>query len=293
MSSDQIAFYKSTDKGAGLPFGIIGHKDLQHSKEILIPSLRDFHVIFWFKKGTGTYFIDFQEYQFQPNTLALLSKDQVHYFLPFDPVATEIQSIVFRPDFIYRNDRDLLHLFQFTVANHIEGVQILNLGPQEESHLQTISNQMHVVFEQWSGSSRDNAFYHWLSLFLIHCEKLQIQCEEDLVIDENQKLLLHFNQLLESNFRQEYKVEFYTGALGVPTKALSKLTQQRYKLSPKAVIDERRILEIKRRLTGTTDPTKKISYDLGFDEPTNMVKYFKKHTGQTPTAFRAISTHRD
>ena len=43
---------------------------------------------------------------------------------------------------------------------------------------------------------------------------------------------------------------------------------------------------MKRELRGTTKSIKEIAYDLGFDEPTNMVKYFKKHVNFTPTAFR-------
>lgn len=74
--------------------------------------------------------------------------------------------------------------------------------------------------------------------------------------------------------------------MGVSVKALSKLAKERYNLSPKAVIDERRVLEMKRLLKGTTIPSKNIAYDMWFDEPTNMVKYFKKHAGMTPNAFR-------
>ena len=43
---------------------------------------------------------------------------------------------------------------------------------------------------------------------------------------------------------------------------------------------------MKRLLRGTTIPSKNIAYDMGFDEPTNMVKYFKKHVDMTPNAFR-------
>ena len=286
MNGDQITFYKSADKGSGLPFGILDHQALSTSDDLFTPSLRDFHVVFWFKKGTGTYFIDFQEYHFQPNTIVLLSKDQVHYFAPFQNEHMEIQSVVFNPEFVYRNDTDLRHLFQFTMANHMEGVQILNLAPEDNSSLEMISKQMKTVFQNWNGTSQRNAFYHWLCLFLIHCEQMQILCEKEIVVDENQKLILEFNQLLERHYRKEFKVDFYVNKMGITIKALSKLTKERYKLPPKAVINERRILEIKRQLKGTTKPTKNIAYDLGFDEPTNMVKYFKKYTNLTPNAFR-------
>jgi AraC-like DNA-binding protein len=54
----------------------------------------------------------------------------------------------------------------------------------------------------------------------------------------------------------------------------------------KAFIDSFVILEAKRLLVATTLSVKEISYECGFDEPTNFLKYFKKHTNLTPTQFR-------
>jgi len=174
------------------------------------------------------------------------------------------------------------------MASHIEGVQILHLRKEEADALAMISGNMHMVYNDWKGPTRANAFYHWLSLFLIHCERMQtndINCK-NAPIDEQAKLILQFNQLLEKNYRSEFKVDFYLDEMAISVKALSKLTKSRYNLSPKALIDERRVLEMKRLLKGTTIPSKNIAYDLGFDEPTNMTKYFKKHVGMTPNTFR-------
>jgi AraC-like DNA-binding protein len=172
------------------------------------------------------------------------------------------------------------------MSNHLEGVQIIKLSKSDTVYLSMLSDHMFDVFKNWMGDMRKNAFYHWLSLFLIQCERLQVGESQETKINERQKLLLNFNQLLENHFKREFKVEFYLSELGLTIKALSRLTKEKYKMSPKAVIDERRLLEIKRLLKGTTNPTKHIAYELGFDEPTNMVKYFKKHTGLTPGAFR-------
>ncbi len=105
--------------------------------------------------------------------------------------------------------------------------------------------------------------------------------------DDNSKLLMKFAEQLEQNFKTEYNVEFYADSLLIPLKSLSKLTKEHYKISPKAVIDQRRILEIKRQLKGTDKSGKTIAYELNFGEPTNMFKYFKKHEGITPNEFRA------
>ncbi|PWJ44173.1 AraC family transcriptional regulator [Sediminitomix flava] len=284
--NEDIVFFKGEDTGKGLPFGIVNSDNLLSGTGIFTPSLRDFHVIFWFKKGSGKYYIDFKEYELKPNTLILVPRDQVHYFAPLNQEECEIESIVFHPDYLYRNDNDIQHLFYFTVADHIEGKQILTLEKEECEHLTILSTQMKDVYYHWDREKSEQAFYHWLCLYLIYVERLASAQFDTETLDENAKLLLSFNELLEANYKTEYKVEYYMEKLQLNVKSFAKLTKERYKLSPKAVIDQRRILEIKRLLKGTDTPVKTIAYELGFDEPTNMVKYFKKHTGLTPVAFR-------
>ena len=57
--------------------------------------------------------------------------------------------------------------------------------------------------------------------------------------------------------------------------------------STKQVIDERVILEHKRLLAHTELSVKELAARTGFPEPTNLVKFFRHHTGMTPLAFRA------
>ena len=56
--------------------------------------------------------------------------------------------------------------------------------------------------------------------------------------------------------------------------------------SAKELIDERVVLEAKRMLVHTSNSIKEIGFDLGFDEPTNFIKYFRKHEEKTPIEFR-------
>ena len=285
-AKENISFIKAENKGRGLPFALVEHQELISSNDLFKPTLRDFHVIFWFKKGSGKYFIDFKEYTFKPNTIVLISKDHLQYFETFRKEC-EVQSIAFNPNFIYRNDTDLKHLFNFNVGCHFEGVQVLNLNETDSDFLAVLSHQMKVISQQWVGKEQGEAFYHFLCLFLIKCEQLQSgDINGNSQMDENTKILFEFSNLLEDNFKIESKVEYYVAQLGLTTKTLSRLIKDKYKLSTKAVIDARRTLEIKRQLKGTTKSVKEVAYNLGFEEPTNMVKYFKKHTGFTPTEFK-------
>lgn len=287
MQNDaNIVFHEAHKKGKGLPFAIVAHDELLSSKDLFTPSLRDFHVIFWFKKGTGSYYVDFKKHLFKPNTIVLLAKDQVSYFDPFDDPDVELQSIVFSPSYIYRTDVDLPHLYNFAVNSYLEDMQVLELTDNDTTFLQMLSLHMMDVFRNWDHRGREQVFYHWLSLFLIHCERLQKHLLNTDQVDDKLKLLQEFNQLLEQHFREEFKLDFYLERLNVNGKTLAKLCKERYKMTPKNVIDERRVLELKRLLKGTSKSSKEIAYMLNFDEPTNMVKYFKKHTGLTPLSFR-------
>jgi AraC-like DNA-binding protein len=66
-------------------------------------------------------------------------------------------------------------------------------------------------------------------------------------------------------------------------------------LTPKALIDQRICLEAKRLLVYSTLSGSSLSSLLGFSEPTNFVKFFRRTTGTTPQQFRAahaVATNR-
>ena len=46
------------------------------------------------------------------------------------------------------------------------------------------------------------------------------------------------------------------------------------------------MIEAQRLLTHTSQSIKEIGFQLGFEDPSYFVRFFRKHTGQTPVAFR-------
>jgi len=284
----KIKYFESSELGRRLPFAITASEVLLGSDDIFIPSLRDFHVIFWIKKGKGTFFVDFEEYDFKAGTLILLSKDQLHYFSPFNKEQTEIISIGFKPEFIYKNDNDLEHLFKFNASAHKKDEQTIQVLEHSNKKFQHLCNEMFSISKEWDRTYEAKGFYHYLCLFLIQCEMIQEEQrgKEETPIGENINEFLAFSELLEQQYKTEFKVEFYAEQLNMTLKSLTKLTKAHYKLPPKTVIDERRVLEIKRQLQGTVKSGKTIAYELNFGEPTNLFKFFKKHVGLTPKEFR-------
>ena len=74
-------------------------------------------------------------------------------------------------------------------------------------------------------------------------------------------------------------------------KTLSNITHHVAGKSAKAFIDGILTLQIKRMLINSSLPIKSIAYQAGFSEPTNLFKFFKRYTNQTPEAFRNNHSH--
>ena len=71
------------------------------------------------------------------------------------------------------------------------------------------------------------------------------------------------------------------------TRACRAMTGQ----TAKQIVDERVVLEAKRRLAHSDAAVETLAYQLGFSEATNFGKFFARHTGQSPGSFRgAINT---
>lgn len=99
-------------------------------------------------------------------------------------------------------------------------------------------------------------------------------------------LFRRFERLLERDFTAHHTVRHYARALGCSTRTLTRMSLSASGLAAKAVIAGRVALEAKRGLAHTDDAIHAIGLDLGFEEATNFVKFFRREAGATPGTFR-------
>ncbi len=127
-----------------------------------------------------------------------------------------------------------------------------------------------------------------------HLENFLLQAEresgnnmkEDISNAAHSEIFFSFVELVENHFKEQKPVSFYLEKLYISAKILSRATRKLSGKTPKHILDERLLLEAKRLLIHHADAGKGIGYALGFTEPTNFIKFFRKHTGKTPAAFR-------
>ena len=85
------------------------------------------------------------------------------------------------------------------------------------------------------------------------------------------------------------EVAFYAGKLCITPKYLSIITKESTGTSAKGLIDKFAITELKLRLKSNSSPLKEIAAQLNYPSEAFLCKYFKKHTGITPSHYRNAS----
>lgn len=96
-----------------------------------------------------------------------------------------------------------------------------------------------------------------------------------------------YRAAVDAEYHRWHLVAPYARSLGCSAKSLNRACRAIADVSAKEVIIDRIVLEAKRLLALTDDTVGAISQQLGFDETTNFIKYFRRETGTIPTAFRA------
>jgi AraC-like DNA-binding protein len=91
-----------------------------------------------------------------------------------------------------------------------------------------------------------------------------------------------FRLEVERHFKTSRSVGDYAAMLGYSEKSLYRAILSSAGLTPKQVIDERVSLEAQRLLVHTRWSLKHIAAELGFSEPSNFVKFFRRTVGQAP-----------
>lgn len=281
--TDKIQKYNFKE---GLPqeFEIIDFKLFfnDFAEEIKKPHRAEFYQIFWFQEGTPTHIVDFNPVKIKPNSLLFINKNSVQLF---DTNATfSGKAILFTDNFYCKTNLDTQFLNSSILFNDLLSVTQIEIS---NTNIPSIFNQLEVECSLEKDEYQSDIIRNYLRNFLLHAEReRKKQGFVELKKDADLEYALTFKGLLDAHFVQHKNVGFYADSMHISPKRLNQTTSRIYGKTTKNIIDDRILLECKRLLVHTHDSVKEIAYSLGFEELTNFIKYFKKHTGKTPTTFR-------
>ena len=102
----------------------------------------------------------------------------------------------------------------------------------------------------------------------------------------NDEYFSQFMNILGKHYTQERSVGFYAGQLNLTPKYLTTLIRKTSGRTAVEWIDDYVVLEAKNLLKYSTMSIQEIAYSLNFSNQSFFGKYFKSHTGMTPSAYR-------
>lgn len=253
--------------------------------EILTASFRTgFYHILWFREGTPDFLVDFKPVTIKPGTILFLGKDTIQRF--GENSQFEAKAILFTDSFFCKTEIDARFLRSSILFSDLLSVTQINLD-ENASQLNDLFGLMQTESEHDKDISQDAILKHLLHSFLLLAERERrkqdfIEIKKGVDLDH----VLLFKDLLDTNYRTLKKVSEYAESMNITEKQLNHATSKIVDRSPKQMINERVMLEAKRLLAHTHQSVKEIGFSLGFQEPTNFTKYFRKHADLSPVEFR-------
>lgn len=251
------------------------------------PHAHDFYQIIWFRRGHGMHMVDFVDYPVSDNTIFFVAPGQIHCF----DRNTDYQGVVihFNASFLVDEESSESVFIKYNVFNAYDSLPYCKITADEERRLLGIVGEMNREYALTGAFAHKDYMQYLLRLFLIRVQRGGERKERPklYVTSVANCTFVRFRQLLEKNFRTLHTVQEYAGLLNVSPRSLATYVRQSAHRSPLQIINDRIVLEAKRQLQNSTLSVKEISYQLGFDDPSYFVKFFKRLTGHMPSEMRA------
>ncbi len=241
----------------------------------------DFNFILLIEEGQGTHEIDFVSFKVQDRSLFMLRPGQVHQLeLKAGAKGYLLES---HPRFYQAAGKEALHRMR-----KAWGKSHCRLTSQSFDRLHELLGK---IYEEYIGKEEGflDAIKANLDLFFIEFIRQSPDPKGSPLHTNSYSLerLEEFQDLLEKHIAENKQVSFYIQQMNLSAYQLNEVTRTTLGKTASEMINEQIILEGRRYLLGTTHQIKVVADLLGYEDVSYFIRFFKKHTGLTPEAYRA------
>ncbi|MBL7471676.1 helix-turn-helix domain-containing protein [Robertkochia sediminum] len=249
------------------------------------PHSHDYYVIMVTRNGTGMHLIDFREYEITPGSVFFLSPNQVHRVI--EEKGLSGYTIAFNDEFLLHSNISRHFLEHINLFRPYGESPPLLPDPDTMTLLEQYCRDMETCFNE-EQAFRYEALGAHLRLFLISCNTVCNLNSTDInqTLDSAMTTISAFKDLVEKKINTWHKASQYAEALHISTNYLNKLNREYLHTSTKEYLQNRLVLETKRKLLTSGASAKEIAYDLGFQDPSHLSKMFRNCTGTSISDFR-------
>lgn len=259
-------------------FDICTHQETYPSTKQMVPAQRRefFSLIFLENQQEGEMHINDSKYAAMNDILFCQGPEHVFSFVRGASMRGFL--VFFKLEFLFPYVQDVVSTYPF-FSSDTNNLFQLNAKEKEE-----FVPLLHMLRAE--ANNREVA----KSLLMALLAKTKILQEKHQTIEKaiprEYQILNDFKRLVNNHFIEEKSVEFYAQKLSLTANYLNNRVKAHTGKTAKEHIADRTIIEAKNMLLYTELDIAEIAYRLNFTEASYFGKYFKKHTQQTPKAFR-------
>jgi len=248
--------------------------------------LRDNRINFWtiiyVTDGSGCHHIDFNKYTYKKGDIIFIQKNQVHHY----DISNDVKGYIMHLNepFFYRVEGFSGDIFLEFVDKSF-GSPVLSIDANKDSVNRTMID---LIYREYNKPKEYINIELIATLFqgFILSLKGYLPENNELQLSKSYKNFKLYRQLVEENYTETRNVEDYVSMMHLSKKTINQATRKVVGLSAKQFIIERVILEIKRYLSQGELLNYEIADMLGFDEVSNMTKFFKHYVEISPKEFK-------
>ncbi|PZF72559.1 AraC family transcriptional regulator [Taibaiella soli] len=227
--------------------------------------------LIYLSKGTGTHTIDHSTYNIQPPVIFLVRKEQVHHWdLSSEPDGFVI---ILKKGFLDQSlDSELKALLIKLSAHACMQVQD--------------SVFIEQVFQLLASETNFHIQEGLLKALFAKVSEVSLPVYQK--VNKSVDLVTTFRELLSQKTGIKNNVAHYATLLHTSPQNLNAICRKATNQAASELLAEYIIAEAKRLLLYTNNSVAEIANSLDFSDGSHFVKYFKRYTTQTPSAFRKL-----
>lgn len=232
--------------------------------------LHGFYEIIWFQKGSGTHYVDFNQYAIAPGTIIFISPGQIHSF-----------------DTKHDQEGYVLKICAELFDDFVS-LSCVTVQDKDSAALEMLIGAMQEELKKEDSLGHREALHALVKLFVIMVRRSYAEINPSAPNPHkvSYKAFLNFRKLIEENYCRLHTVKDYASLLNVSSKTLTLYVNECSKYSPLELINNRITLEAKRLLRYSVLSVKEIAFRLGFEDPSYFAKFFKRLVKQSPADYR-------
>ncbi|WP_121811065.1 helix-turn-helix domain-containing protein [Mucilaginibacter kameinonensis] len=277
------------DKLAGADFFVVDEKQLLSLSEY--PYRSDGYIIGICTRGTAKVEVNLQIYDAHPDAMLLATPFHVLRIYNSSPDFL-CRFVVFSKAFLIENSVNSHFLESFSYFN---SASIPVIYPDNADAKMIL--EIYLLIRQ--KLTREGHPYHVeisRSILMTLLYEIQAIYEKQHIIikgkqTRKQELNVLFQALVFHHYKEHRNVQYYADALYVSSKHLTETIKDVTGRTAGEWIDDAVILEAKVLLRNHEISIARAAESIHFPDQSSFGKYFKKHTGMSPSDYRAISAH--